>query len=161
MVLSLVTCTCQFTQHPHLLGRGKRRAGLQCRAPATLGQDAKMGEGQPSQSPGAELAGSRQASPPSTLTQGQSRAPPSLGSAHTSPQTAAPTLPEPAGAAGSERFTPLALLFLPVLSSQDLCGLQCAAYASLLCFGTFPHRLGCHTIISMQPEDPASDLPPC
>lgn len=68
VVVGLVACTCGFTQHPHLLERCKRRVGLQRRPAAALGQDAKMGERQPSQSTDGARAGNRQASPPMTPT---------------------------------------------------------------------------------------------
>lgn len=68
LVVGLVACTCGFTQHPHLLERCKRRVGLQRRPAAALGQDAKMGERQPSHSTDGAPAGNRQASPPMTPT---------------------------------------------------------------------------------------------
>lgn len=170
--LSLLLCFFQLfyyynpnfnREHPHLLERCKRRVGLQQRAPAASGQDAEMDEKQPSQSPHGQSAGDMQASPPmmTAPTKRRAKAPPGLGNAHTSPQAAAPTLLEPAGAAGSERFIPLALFFLPAHSSQTPYDLQAAAYASPPCFATFPHGLGRPTFGPMQPEAPGAGLPPC
>lgn len=68
---------------------------------------------------------------------------------------------EPAGAAGSKRFIPLDIFFIPVHSSQTPGCLQCASYASPSCFATFLHGSGCPTPGLMQPEAPGAGLPPC
>ncbi|KAK4814889.1 hypothetical protein QYF61_001267 [Mycteria americana] len=114
-------------EHPHLLEKCKRRVGVKRRAP-----DAPQVDGRhPSRSPEGQPAGDTQASPPEMTAPAKRRAeaPPGLSSAHPSPPAAAPTLPEPAGAAGSERFIPLGLFFLPPPSSQSPDGLQRAAHA--------------------------------
>ncbi|XP_054694671.1 heat shock transcription factor, Y-linked-like [Grus americana] len=114
-------------EYPQLLEKCRRRVGLKRRAPDTPGMDARH----PSRSPDGQPAGDTQASLPgmNTPTKQWAEAPPGLGSAHPSPLAAAPTLPEPAGAAGSDRFTPLAAFFLPPPSSQTLGDLQHPAYA--------------------------------
>ncbi|KAM6060036.1 uncharacterized protein LJ206_014450 [Theristicus caerulescens] len=113
-------------ERPQLLEKCKRRVGVKRRAPDAPEADDRH----PSRSLGGQAAGDTQASPPMMTTPPKrwAAAPPGLGSAHPSPLAAAPTLPEPAGAAGSQSFTPLALFFLPPPSSQTLEGLQHAAH---------------------------------
>ena len=117
---------------------------------------------QPSWSPDSQPAGDMQASPAMTTapTKQKAEAPPGLSSVHISPQAAAPTLPEPAGAAGNERFTPLSLFLVLVHNSQTLAGLQHAAYASPSRFATFPRGLGRPTFGLLQAEAPGAGLPP-
>lgn len=57
--LSLVTCTCGSTA-PLPAGEVQEKSWPPVESPAALGQDAKMGERQPPQSPGGKAAGNRQ-----------------------------------------------------------------------------------------------------
>ena len=104
-------------QHPQLLGKCKRRVDIKRRAPEAPQRE----ERPPSRSPDSQPAGDTQASPP---TKRRAEAPPGLGSACPSPPAAAPTLPEPAGAAGSQSFILLALFLLLLASNQSPEGLQ-------------------------------------
>uniref|UniRef100_A0A663EVY8 HSF-type DNA-binding domain-containing protein n=1 Tax=Aquila chrysaetos chrysaetos TaxID=223781 RepID=A0A663EVY8_AQUCH len=112
-------------EHPHLPEKCKRGVGLKRRAPRAPEVD----EGHPSRSPDGQPARDTQASPPVTIapTKRRAEAPPGLGSAHPSPLAAGPRLPEPARAAGIERFTPLAAFFLTPPGSQTPHGLRRAA----------------------------------
>ncbi|XP_076201968.1 uncharacterized protein LOC143163923 [Aptenodytes patagonicus] len=114
-------------EHPHLLEKCKRRASLKRRAPDAP----EMNEELPSRSLGGQPAGDTQVSPPGMTapTKRRAEAPPSLSSPCPSPPAAAPMLPGPAGAAGSKRFTPLAIFFLASPSSQTLDSFQSAAHA--------------------------------
>uniref|UniRef100_A0A8C3PQH6 HSF-type DNA-binding domain-containing protein n=1 Tax=Calidris pygmaea TaxID=425635 RepID=A0A8C3PQH6_9CHAR len=105
--------------HPHLLEKSKRRVGVKRRAPDAPAVD----EGHPSTSPGDQPAGDTPAP-----TKRWAEAPPSLGSVP--PPAAAPTLPQPAGAAGSQRLIPLTLFFMPPPSSQAPEDLQPHAQAA-------------------------------
>ncbi|XP_074908976.1 uncharacterized protein LOC142042913 [Buteo buteo] len=112
-------------EHPHLLEKCKRGAGLKRRAPHAPEVD----EGHPSTSPDGQPARDMQASPPVMITPTKRRAeaPPGLSSAHPSPPAAGPRLPEPDRAAGIERFTSLAAAFLTPPGSQTPRGFQHAA----------------------------------
>uniref|UniRef100_A0A8C4XM10 HSF-type DNA-binding domain-containing protein n=1 Tax=Falco tinnunculus TaxID=100819 RepID=A0A8C4XM10_FALTI len=91
--------------HPHLLEKCRRRAGLKRKA-------LEMDEGQPCRRPGGQPAGDMPAS-----TKRWAEAPPSLGATRPPPPAAAPALPEPAGAAGSKNFSPVAPSSPPPLSA--------------------------------------------
>uniref|UniRef100_A0A8C3K753 HSF-type DNA-binding domain-containing protein n=1 Tax=Calidris pygmaea TaxID=425635 RepID=A0A8C3K753_9CHAR len=108
--------------HPHLLESCKRRVGVKRRASDAPAVD----ESHPSTSPGGQPAGDTPAP-----TKRWAEAPPSLTSVP--PPAAAPTLPQLAGAAGSQRLIPLTLFFMPPPSSQVPEGLQPHAQAPL-CF---------------------------
>ncbi|XP_074692190.1 heat shock transcription factor, X-linked-like [Strix aluco] len=107
-------------EHPHLLAQCKRIVGRKRRAPKAPEVDKRH----PASSPDGQSAGDTPASPPvlTIPTKRRAESPPSLGSAHPSPQAAALTPPEPAGAIGNVGFT----------LGQILGGLQDAAAASSL-----------------------------
>uniref|UniRef100_A0A8C8AAB6 HSF-type DNA-binding domain-containing protein n=1 Tax=Otus sunia TaxID=257818 RepID=A0A8C8AAB6_9STRI len=133
-------------EHPHLLAQCKRRAGCKRRAPEAPEVDRRH----PASSADGQPAGDTPASPPMLIVPTKRRAAsaPSLGSAHPSPQAAALTPPEPAGAAGSVGFT----------LGQILAGLKDAALSPPVIAALM---LGIATDLAKPPQSQSPAIPHC
>ncbi|XP_074770567.1 uncharacterized protein LOC141964275 isoform X3 [Athene noctua] len=142
--------------HPHLLEQCKRRGGRKRRAP----EAPEVDERHPASSPDGQPAGDTPASPPALTvpTKRRAESPPSLGSARPSPEAAAPTPPEPAGAAGSAGLTPLGIFLLLSTSSQTPGGLQGAAPAPPLIAVPV---LGVAAALEKPPQSQSPAVPHC
>ncbi|XP_074770252.1 heat shock transcription factor, X-linked-like isoform X1 [Athene noctua] len=142
--------------HPHLLEQRKRRGGRKRRAP----EAPEVDERHPASSPDGQPAGDTPASPPALTvpTKRRAESPPSLGSARPSPEAAAPTPPEPAGAAGSAGLTPLGIFLLLSTSSQTPGGLQGAAPAPPLIAVPV---LGVAAALEKPPQSQSPAVPHC